>query len=232
MFDRRTFLGVSAGSLLSCWPALAQHKAASTASAHEPLRITGLTITPIALPDPPILAASGCHGPYFLRNVVQLKTDAGIVGIGETKGGENVTEDLEKARQLIDGRDVFAYRQFARELIELSPACYAAIELACLDACGKALGKPLCALLGGPVRDEVEFAAYLFYRYAADHKAVLSDPRLRDARGSGQQALDDWGEVRTPDAMAEMADKFRARYGFRVFKLKAGVLPPDVEVAT
>jgi glucarate dehydratase len=232
MFDRRTFLGVSAGSLLSCGPASAQPKAASAAGSHEALRITGLTITPIALPDPPILAASGCHGPYFLRNVVQLKTDAGIVGIGETKGGESVTEDLEKSRRIIDGRDVFAYRQFARELIELSPACYAAIELACLDACGKALGKPLCALLGGPVRDEVEFAAYLFYRYAADHKAVLSDPRLCDARGSGEQALDDWGEVRTPEAMAEMADKFRARYGFRVFKLKAGVLSPEVEVAT
>ena len=39
------------------------------------LRITGLKVTPIALPDPPLLAASGCHGPYFLRNVVELKTD-------------------------------------------------------------------------------------------------------------------------------------------------------------
>jgi glucarate dehydratase len=61
---------------------------------------------------------------------------------------------------------------------------------------------------------------------------VLSDPRLCDARGSGEKALDNWGEVRTPDAMAELAEKFRQRYGFRVFKLKAGVLPPNVEVAS
>ena len=42
------------------------------------LTITGLKVTPIALPDPPLLAASGCHGPYFLRNVVELTTDGGI----------------------------------------------------------------------------------------------------------------------------------------------------------
>jgi len=59
------------------------------------LRITRMTVTPIALPDPPILAASGCHGPYFLRNIIQIETDAGITGIGETHGGESVTKALE-----------------------------------------------------------------------------------------------------------------------------------------
>ncbi len=52
----------------------------------SPLVINGLKVTPIALPDPPILAASGCHGPYFLRNVVELRTDGGIVWIGEAHG--------------------------------------------------------------------------------------------------------------------------------------------------
>ena len=88
---------------------------------------------------------------------------------------------------------------FARELLALSPACYAGIELACLDACGKATGRRLCELLGGPVRDPVEFAAYLFYRYAADHPVVLADPHLvaGDRRGKGDRALDAWGEVRS-----------------------------------
>jgi glucarate dehydratase len=232
MLDRRAFAGVSAGSLLA-WlqPALAAETDAPLAGG-EPLRIKAVTVTPIALADPPLLAASGCHGPYFLRHVVQLETDAGIIGIGETKGDESITADLEKARTLILGKNVFAYRQFARELIALSPACYAAIELACLDAAGQAVGKPLCELLGGPVRSEVEFAAYLFYRFAADHKAALTDPRLKDDRGSGSLALDDWGEVRTPAAMADMAAGFRQQFGFRVFKLKGGVLPPAQEVAT
>src|SRR5438309_10348594 len=99
-------------------------------------RITGLRVTPIALPDPPLLAASGCHGPYFLRNVVELETDSGIVGVGETVGGQGVTSGLEKARDVISGKSIFAHRAFARELRRLGEGCYAGIELACLDACG------------------------------------------------------------------------------------------------
>lgn len=197
-----------------------------------PLKITGLRYTPIALPDPPLLASSGCHGPYFLRTIVELETDAGVVGLGETRGGAGILADLEKARALLVGKNAFAYRQFNQQLYQQSPGAQAGIELACLDACGRALGRRLCELLGGPVREQVEFAAYLFYRYAADHPQVLSDPHLVDARGRGDQALDPWGEVRTPQAMAEMAERFRQRWGFRVFKLKAGVLPPDVELET
>ena len=197
------------------------------------MKITGLKVTPIALPDPPLLASVGCHGPYFLRNVVEVETDAGIVGLGETVGGEGTGRALERARQVILGRDAFAYRGFARELLALSPACYAAIEIACLDAAGKATGRRLCDLLGGPVRPSVEFAAYLFYRYAADNPTILADPHLVDLPEAGAATrLDDWGEVRTPTAMAEMAAKFRDRWGFRVFKLKGGVLPPDRELET
>lgn len=198
----------------------------------SPLTITGMKVTPIALPDPPILAASGCHGPYFLRNIIQVETDAGIAGIGETRGGEQRHAALMKARKLVLGKNAFAYRKFAQSVSQLDPAAYAGIELACLDACGRATGRRLCELLGGPVREEVEFAAYLFYRYAADHPALLSDSRIADDRGRGEKALDRWGEVRTAEAMAEMAEKFRTKWGFRVFKLKAGVLPPEVELAT
>jgi glucarate dehydratase len=93
-----------------------------------------------------------------------------------------------------------------------------------------ATGRSLSELLGGPVSDEVEFSSYLFFRHAADDPRLLADPRIADGRGRGAKALDDWGEVRTPEAMAEMAWKFHERWGFRVHKLKAGVLPPDVEL--
>lgn len=221
---RAWLLGVAAGITTPAWGRQPPRQ--------PPLKITGLKVTPIALPDPPILAASGCHGPYFLRNLVQLETDAGIVGIGETRGGASTTAALEKARSMIVGKNAFAYRSFARELLALEVACYAGVELACLDACGKATGRRLCELLGGPVREEVEFAAYLFYRYAADHPKLLTDSRIADKRGRGDRALDDWGEVRTPEAMVKMVERFRKQWGFRVLKLKAGVLPPDVEAET
>jgi glucarate dehydratase len=201
---------------------------ASAAGGSAP-RITGLKITPIALPDPPLLSAGGCHGPYFLRNVVEVQTDSGIVGIGETVGGQGVTSALEKARALIVGRSLFAIRGFARELRALNEGCYAGIEVACLDACGKATGRRVVELLGGPVRDPVPFAAYLFYRYAADHPVILADPNRADP---SQGPMDHWGEVRSPASMANLADAFRKKYGFKVFKLKGGVLAPDVERET
>lgn len=192
-------------------------------------KITGLKVTPIALPDPPLLAASGCHGPYFLRNVVEIQTDSGIVGVGETVGGQGVTTALEKARALLVGRSIFAFRGFAREARALGEGCFAGIEVACLDACGKATGRRVVELLGGPVRDPVPFAAYLFYRYSADHPVILADPNRADP---SKGPMDAWGEVRTPEAMASLADAFRKRYGFKVFKLKAGVLAPEVERET
>jgi len=235
--DRRIFLGqmgLGVGAAAMPWlsllhPVSCLGKEPRRASL---LKITSMKVTPIALPDPPILAHGGCHGPYFLRNIVQISTDAGIQGIGETHGGAAVTEHLERAARLVVGESAFAYRKLARPLSELSNACYAGIELACLDACGKATRRRLCELLGGPVREDVEFSAYLFYRYAADHPKLLADPRIVDSRGRGDKALDAWGEVRTPAAMAEMAEKFRAKYGFRNFKLKAGVLPVETELAT
>jgi glucarate dehydratase len=226
---RLTALGL-AGSNLGGVERLAS--AAAPGAERGSLRITGLKVTPIALPDPPILAASGCHGPYFLRNVVELTTDAGIVGLGEAPGGSGGTAALEKARGIVTGKSAFGYRGFARELLALGAGCYAGIEMACLDACGKATGRRVCELLGGPARDPVEFAAYLFYRYAADHPVVLADPHLVDSRGKGDRARDDWGEVRSPETMAAMADAWRKRWGFRVFKLKGGVLAPDVERET
>jgi glucarate dehydratase len=228
---RRDALRLMAGGILGC-AADTRSRAFTIGPAQPALTITGLSITPIALPDPPLLNIGGCHGPYFLRNIVELRTDGGIVGIGETHGGENVTTALESARKVVIGQNAFAYRKFARELQSLNMSCYAGIELACLDACGRATGRRLCELVGGPVRDPVEFAAYLFYRYAADHPVILSDPHVVDSRGRGDRALDSWGEVRTPEAMADMAARFRDRWGFRVFKLKGGVLAPELEAET
>ena len=73
---------------------------------HGELTVTDLRVTPIALPDPPILAASGCHGPYFLRNIVEVVTDGGIVGISETRGGVDNTEGLLRSREIVRGMNV------------------------------------------------------------------------------------------------------------------------------
>jgi glucarate dehydratase len=228
--SRRDWLRWSAlvlGSGALGTPAFAQ----STRPSRE-LRITDIKITPVALPDPPILAASGCHGPYFLRSIIELETDAGITGIGETYGNQKTLRELEQSAELVRGKSAFAYRSFAEPLQKFHPGVFAAIEMACLDAVGQATSCRVSELLGGPVREEVEFAAYLFYRYAADDPRVLSDTRLVDSRGKGDKALDPWGEVRTAESMTEMAAGWRKKFGFRVMKLKAGVLEPAEELRT
>src|SRR5262245_27618280 len=114
LLSRRRWLQLSAAGFFS--QGLASWASAADLARGTPLKITGLKVTPIALPDPPILASSGCHGPYFLRNVVELQTDAGIVGIGETRGGQKATAVLEKLLPLIKGQNVFAYRSFAKQI--------------------------------------------------------------------------------------------------------------------
>lgn len=227
--NRRSCLAYASATMtgiLSSGTILADHHA----SKH--VKITNVKITPIALPDPPILAASGCHGPYFLRNVIEITTDAGVTGIGETHGGQSNTEELQKCESLMIGKSPFAYRSFFLPPHTIGRSVYAGIELACLDAIGKVTGRRLCELLGGPVREQVEFASYLFYRYASDHPQVFNDSRLVDDRGRGDNALDQWGDVRTPESMAEMAWQFHQKWGFQVHKLKAGVFSPDTELKT
>lgn len=90
-------------------------------------------------------------------------------------------------------------------------------EVACLDALGKVLGLPVHALLGGKVRDSVEYSAYLFYR-PAEHP-------------QGQGESDDWGAALDPDGIVAQARRLAEAYGFGSFKLKGGVFPPDEEIA-
>ena len=196
------------------------------------LTIKELRFTPVAIPDPPILSAAGCHGPYFLRTIIEVITSDGITGVGETRGGEAALAELNKLSKSLVGQCAVAYRKFDNPTAESSRRALGGIEVACLDAIGRATGLRVCELFGGPVREEPEFASYLFYKYASDHPALLADKRIVDARGKGEKALDPYGEVRTPEAMAELAVKFHDKYGFRVSKLKAGVLSPEQELET
>ncbi|MFF9067618.1 enolase C-terminal domain-like protein [Streptomyces sp. NPDC014891] len=91
-----------------------------------------------------------------------------------------------------------------------------AFETAFLDALGRTLGLPVHALLGGKVRDSVEYSAYLFHRWAT-HPS--SGP------------VDDWGAALDPAGIVAQARRFERLHGFRSFKLKGGVFAPEREVA-
>ena len=62
------------------------------------IRITGARITPVAFVDPPLLNTVGVHQPYALRAIIQLDTDAGLVGLGETYADQAHLARLERRR--------------------------------------------------------------------------------------------------------------------------------------
>jgi len=204
--------------------------------------VTDLRIHPIAIADPPLLSSYGLHAPYALRTVIELVCSSeNMAGVAETYGTEAQIKALHEARDKIIGRDVFRLGGLLHPLrMGLAPAeegqrsqthlvpgenpldtpvrTYAAIETAALDLVGKALNRPVCDLFGGRIRDEIPFAAYLFYKYGG-------------GGGSGEdERTDEYGEVLTPDSLVGEARKMVENYGFRSIKLKGGVLEPDIEI--
>ena len=51
-------------------------------------RISRVAVTPVAFEDPPLLNVVGVHQPYALRAIVELHTDSGLLGLGETYADE------------------------------------------------------------------------------------------------------------------------------------------------
>ena len=195
------------------------------------IRITSVAITPVAFADPPLLNSVGVHEPFALRAVIEVATDVGLTGLGETYADEKHLAALHAAADAIAGADVYQTEDIYRRVQAIGAAetmissglighsaatdrVFSPFEVACLDIQGKAAGLPVADLLGGAVRDEVPFSAYLFYKWAGHPGA--------DA--------DDWGEALDPDGIVAQAKRLVDGYGFTALKLKGGVFPPAEEI--
>jgi glucarate dehydratase len=183
------------------------------------MRITGLSATHLRMPlQAPTLWALGRHA-SIPRLLVQLETDEGISGIGETYHVPEADRLLVQLAELLAPLDPLHVTAVRRRIDTLAGSydtivplgLRAAIEMACLDAAGKALGVPVSSLLGGAVRDEIEAAAYLFYR-----------ERSADGRRGGEDSS---------EAIVARAEELVELHGFRTLKLKGGVYGSDQERA-
>ena len=205
------------------------------------IRITQVRVTPIAFRDAPLLNAGGIHEPWALRSIVEIETSDGRVGISETYGDEPMVKVLEQAKALLINLSPFDLNVMEERVraaikpgasgdgsvqFELAPGSHtaknadkviSAMEVAMLDLQGQLLGLPICDLLGGAVRSEVPYSAYLFYKYA-EH---AGQPYAPDA----------WGEAVTPAQIVKQAQRMVAQYGFQSIKLKGGVFAPAQEIA-
>jgi len=147
----------------------------------------------------PIVWASGTRsGPT--RLVVEVTTDGGIRGYGETICLLDSIEPVltKVVMPLAVGKGVDQAEHLVRHVLgagyyhhkRAAVMALCAVEMAMWDALGKHAGLPLNRLWGGTYRSEIDFAAYLF--------------------------------INDPDRVADAARAFLER-GYRSFKLKIGV---------
>lgn len=203
--------------------------------------IRDIHITPVAVPDPPLLNAAGLHAPYALRLIVEIVSADGISGWGEIPGSEATRAALETAAERLIGMDPWGLKAIDAKLETLARPdergatpwdqrtwvhVRSAIEVACYDLMGKSVGRPVVDLLGGAARKRVPFAAYLFYKYeGAGGKFGLGLDEEASGWPAARQAaaLDPAGIVTQARAMIN-------HYGFQSIKLKGGAFEPQVEV--
>jgi glucarate dehydratase len=183
-------------------------------------RISDLRVTTVSVPlEAPLRHANGAHWGRFVRTIVQVFTDTGLVGLGEMGGGgESAELALLGLKAYVLGHDPLELEVLRWKIANPTASLYnnrlqllAALEFACLDIAGQALGVSVSTLLGGRLRDHVPFASYLFYRYADERTGA--------------------GGEETPEQMVAHARQLVDRCGFRTHKLKGGVFAPAHDVA-
>jgi glucarate dehydratase len=182
------------------------------------MKIIDIRATPVTVPlEAPLRHANGCHWGRFVRTIVEVETDDGLIGLGEMGGGgDSAVAAFNSLKPYMLGRDPalleemrFLINNPTASLYNQRTQLLAALEFACLDILGQKWGVPVCEILGGRLRDRVPFASYLFFRYPND---------------------DGSGEVRTIDQLVQEATALKKQHGFRTHKLKGGVFPPAYEL--
>ena len=145
----------------------------------------------------------------FDSTVVEVETDAGLVGYGEAVPlgpfylpayAAGVRAGIRELGPHLLGEDPLQLGRLNRRMdtaLKGHPYVKSGLDMACWDILGKATGQPVCTLLGGRYGDD--FGLY---------------------RAISQEA---------PEAMAERVAGYRAE-GYRRFQLKVGG-DPDVDVA-
>jgi len=180
-------------------------------------KVTEMTVVPVAGHDGMLLNLSGAHAPFFTRNVVVLRDNAGHIGVGEVPGGEQIRKTLEEARELLVRRPIAAYNDVLNTMRRrfgdrdaggrglqtfdqrVTIHAVTAVEVALLDLLGQHLGVSVAALLGeGQQREAVEVLGYLFF--VGDRTKTNLPYRAEPA------AKTDWFRVRHEAALLAYAE--------------------------
>lgn len=207
--------------------------------------IKDIIVTPIAVADPPLLNCVGVHAPYALRIILQVVTEGGVTGISEIPGNKETEDSINSLKSALIGLDIFQPNHILKIVADQLPSksdvdqrggapwdqrivvhIFSALEVACLDILGKELNCRVSDLLGGTMREQVAFAAYLFYKFKGAGGALgyEEDPaasgwdKARQAEATSRQGIIDQGIAMCKE------------FGYKSIKLKGGFFPPEKEV--
>jgi len=142
------------------------------------VKITDIQVHLVSLPSRrEHLWASKMNTPIGHHALVELRTDEGIVGWGEAPAGGTwggaygrhygetpetvqhlVLDHLAPAIHGVDPIDIGVVHARMDAVVKGNPYAKAAVDIACYDAAGQALGMPIHRLLGGAHRDGIEVA--------------------------------------------------------------------------
>ena len=137
------------------------------------MRIAALEIFPVRVPYRHAEVSSLVARDGVTDVIVKLTADNGLVGWGECTRAADATgiaSAVAAMKPIVLGRDQFEMERIARDVFVAGAwqfqattgnFAFAGIDMALWDLCAKACGQPLYRLLGGAVRDTVDYFYYL-----------------------------------------------------------------------
>ena len=113
------------------------------------MKICDIRATTVTVPlEAPLRHANGCHWGRFVRTIVEVETDNGLIGLGEMGGGGESAEAVFRAmKSYLVGHDPVRIEEMRFLIANPTASLYnnrtqvlAALEFACLDILGQEWG--------------------------------------------------------------------------------------------
>ena len=110
------------------------------------MKIVDIRPTTVTVPlEAPLRHANGCHWGRFVRTIVEVETDDGIIGLGEMGGGgESAEASIRAMKNYLVGHDPARLEEMRFLIANPTASLYnnrtqilAALEFACLDIIGQ-----------------------------------------------------------------------------------------------
>jgi muconate cycloisomerase len=221
--SRRDIFQVTGAAGLAALPA-------SAAGHSERIKITKVEIFKVIVPMQPDIISSPELGPDTLtlfpgmpKFIVKVRTDSGVVGVGETY------RDLKEAVVRSNGASLEGKNIFDLNLTRLdlpSRVGYEGFEMALYDAAGKAVGWPVYQLLGGLAQPKVLVNYWCGRKNPTDMRRVAE--RAVNGKFQGIKVKGRPGDpiVKAVEAIASVSPALKVTVDFNAhYKTAAEFLP-------